>query len=252
MDLRTELNAEFRTKNPLYAKADDKFSGNRTTERLLNQGADMALTMKANRYLGRDFGKLTPSQQERVRVGFERNLAERALGKAEGAGAANQFSTGAFKLIVNTLYPKGKGSAAIQKRGESLIENMKREAITTRGGARIFSNSNTAPTNFDIKNTMLGPEAAIHAATLDARGLFHDLQKWAARRVGQQKAAAFIKMVSEMDPAAMLNHLERLKGVAKNDNEAQIYADLMRSARRKILERAIVGGGLTTQHQTPQ
>ena len=248
MGLRKDLNGEFAAKNPAYAAADAKFSGNRTTERLLNQGADMALSMKANRYLARDFGKLTPSQQELVRVGFEQNIAERALGKQDGAAVANQFQTPAFKQIVDTLYPKG----AIAKRGQNMLENLKREAITTRTKTNIFANSNTGQTTFDLNNAMRGAYTAAHAMTGDVRGVLHDVQKWAARQIGQRQATKLIQTLSETDPAKMLDHLERLGKVAKSDKEAEIYRDLMRSTRRKVLERAIVGSGSAQQVQPAQ
>jgi hypothetical protein len=251
---RKDINDEFRAKNPDYAAADDKFSGNRTTERLLNQGADMALTMKANRYLDRDFGKLTPSQQELMRVGFERNLAERALSKQEGSAVANQFQTPAFKQVVRTLYPKvkgQKGSNKINARGQALVQNLQREAATTRTKSNIFANSNTAQTTFDLADAMQGAYTAAHAVTGNFAGVFHDLGKWLARRIGSRQATSVIQTLSETDPAKMLSTLERLGQVAKNDNEAQIYRDLMRSVRRKTLERAIVGSGLASQSGAP-
>ena len=258
MGLRTDLNAEFAAKNPAYAAADAKFSGNRTAERLLNQGADMALKMKANRYLQRDFNKLTPSQQELVRVGFERNLAERALDKTEGAAAANQFQTDAFKHIVDTLYPDAskikkapKGAKQIYQRGQALVQNLRREAATTRTKSNIFANSNTAQTSFDIQDAMRSAYTAAHAATGDIGGVLHDVQKWAARQIGQRQATSLIRTLSETDPAKMLDHLERLGRVARNDNEAEIYRNLMRATRRKLLERAIVGGEDLGQRSEP-
>lgn len=244
---RKDINDEFRAKNPAYAKADDNFSGNRTAERLLNQGADMALTMKANRYLDKNFNKLTPSQQELIRVGFEENLTERALGKTRGAGAANQFQTDAFDKIVGTLYPKAGRNKQVYNRGQQLLKNLKGEAATTRTKTNIFANSNTAQTTFDLADAMRSAYMAAHAATGNVPGLFHDVEKWLSRQIGTRQASKLIKMASETDPPTMLEHLERLGRLARNNDEAEIYRNLMRQERRKILERAIMGGGLTSE-----
>jgi len=251
LDFRKEINGEFRAKNPLYAAADDKFSGNRTTERLLNQGADMALTMKANRYLERDFGKLTPSQQELIRVGFEQNLAERALSKQEGAAVANAFQTPAFKQVVETLYPQVGRNKTIYNRGQQLVQNLKREAVTTRTKSNIFANSNTAQTTYDLADAMRGAYTAAHAVTGDLPGMFHDVGKWLARQIGTRQSTRVIQTLSETDPAKMLEHLERLGQLSKNNDEAQIYRDLMRNTRRKILERAIIGGQVSYNNPGP-
>jgi hypothetical protein len=89
--------------------------------------------------------------------------------------------------------------------------------------------------------------AAAHALSGNLAGAFHDLSKWAARQVGQRQATSLIQTLSETEPAKLFENLDRLGQVAKNDNEAAIYRDLTRQVRRKILERAIVGGEALTQ-----
>ena len=255
-EFRTAVNDAARANNADLVKADALFSGNRAAQNLLNQGADMALTLKANRDLPLEFNRLTPAQQELVRVGFERNLYERALQKQEGAAAANQFQTPAFKELVNVLYPPPNTSRAasaadralsrqVSERGQDLIRNAGREAITTRTKNNIFGNSVTGQATFDLGSAMEGAYTAAHALTGNFMGLFHDLGKMLARQIGQRQATHVIRTLSETDPATMLQHLQRLSGLFNDRTSAEQFQQITRRARQIASARGVLASNAT-------
>lgn len=234
---RGAINREAGRSNPALREADALFSGNRTAEKLLERGADMSLRLSANRTLTRDFAKLTPEQQELVRVGFERNLAERALEVRGGAAAANQFSTEAFKRIVRMLYPGGKGAPAreIQRRGQALIRNLNIESITTANKNFVFGGSQTAEKLTDASKFMAPVRAAADLVTGRIGNLLENLSVRLAHQIGEKSAREIAQILSETNPPEMLRRIDQLAKYAKTSAEREAYVMALREARKLSL-----------------
>ncbi len=229
---RRDLNNAARRNNKALRDADARFSENRTTERILEQGTEIGrrLTPQTRRGL-KEFRALTPTQQELMRVGFERKLMDDALNVREGRAAADQFGSEAFKKIVETLYPRptsARGAARttqqqVYNRGQALLRNLKRENITTNTTRDILSGSRTAPLQDDIEQLMEGPRAAANLATGRFGKVLEDLSTNLARRIGQKAAQERIRILTETDPAKMLIVLRRLSREAKTSADRQAY-----------------------------
>lgn len=244
--LRKELNEAARKSNPDLAAADAKFSGNRSVEELTKRGENLGvrLTPQTRRGL-REFRAMTPTQQEIVRVSFEAKMAAEALGVRRGRAAADQYNSEAFDQIVATVYPKSAGKE-IYERGQALLRNLKREAITTETARDALSGSRTAPLQDDIAALMEGPRAAADLATGRFGKLLENLSNRLTRQIGQKASQERIRILTETDPAQMLTMLRRLSREAKSSSERQAYAAAIR-------EFALVGRrpaaeiGVTTQ-----
>jgi hypothetical protein len=221
MEFRSNINAAARANNKSLEAADAKFSGNRTTERLLEAGTEMGkkLTPKSRQAL-REFNSLTETQKEVVRLSFERSMADEALKTVRGRAAADQFNTDSFESIVNALYGKSSGKE-VQARGQSLLRNLKRESISTETARDGLSGSRTAALSDDMAEMMEGPRAAADLATGRFGKLLENISNRLTRQIGQKAAAERIRILTDTDPANRLTILRRLRDEAKSSAERQ-------------------------------
>jgi len=252
---RTDLNNAARRNNTLLRDADARFSENRTTERILDRGTEIGrrLTPQTRQAL-RDFRAMTPTQQELMRVGFERKLMDDALNVRQGRAAADQFGTEAFERIVNALYPRPRSPRGPQRtieqqvydRGQSLIRNLRRENITTNTTRDVLSGSRTAPLQDDMAELMEGPRAAANLATGRFGKVLEDLSTRLARQIGQRAARERVRILTETDPAQMLPMLRRLASEAQTSAQRQAYVaairEFARVGRRPATDIGTVGG----------
>jgi hypothetical protein len=222
-EFRRNVNDAARMNNKALEAADAKFSGNRTTERLLAAGADMGkkLTPKSRQAL-REFNSLTENQKEVVRLAFERSMADQALGTRRGNAAADQFNSEAFDSIIGALYPKSSGKE-VHARGQALLKNLKREAITTETARDSLSGSRTAALADDMAEMMEGPRAAADLATGRFGRLLENLSNRLTRQIGQKAAAQRVRILTDTDPANRLAILRRLRDEAKTSAERQTF-----------------------------
>lgn len=235
---RTRINIAARANNRDLTAADLKFSENRTSERLLSDGASLGKTLnQRSRQSIRDFRKMTPTQQEIFRVGFERQMADDALRVTRGNGAARQFNTDGFTEIVEELYPSSAGKAVAQ-RGQRLLNNLKNEAISTDTINDVMRGSRTAP----LANAMEGEKDLAKAAANGLTGKFWkaagDLSNYLARQIGEKAAAERLKILTTTEPDEMFPMLVRLEKSAKSADERQKWAQLIREFRRSRLSPA--------------
>lgn len=238
---RTDLNNAARRNNAPLRDADARFSENRTTERILNRGTEIGrrLTPQTREAL-REFRGMTPTQQELMRVGFERKLMDDALNVRQGRAAADQFGSEAFERIVNVLYPRPRSPRGPQRtieqqvydRGQSLIRNLRRENITTNTTRDVLSGSRTAPLQDDMAELMEGPRAAANLATGRFGKVLEDLSTRLARQIGQRAARERVRILTETDPAQMLPMLRRLAAEARTSAQRQAYVAAIREFAR--------------------
>lgn len=221
--LRTEVNNAVRNDNlnPLLAEADARFSGNRAAEAILANGASMGKNLTApTREMMREFRTLTPSQQELFRVAFEQKMADAALNVKDGAAAANQFNTEGFRTLVRELYPDKPGAEAqaIYRRGQALIRNLRRESITTNTKNYVMAGSRTAELSSDMERMTDGAKVAANVASGRWMAVLENLGTRLTTEMGREGAANVMRILTETDPAKMLQILNRLASTAQSQN----------------------------------
>ena len=253
--LRNALNAAARRNNPALTAADARFYGNRTAERIIERGTELGKRLTPDtREATRDFRDMTPTQQELFRVAFEQRLADDALNTRQMGGAANQFSHRGFREIVEAFYPaprsnmRGEARAAQQavyERGQALLRNLNREAIST--GTTNFmtgrANSPTAPWQNDIQTRMQNAQAAADLATGRVGRLIENLSNRLAKQIGQRAASAELRILAEMDRPTLLRLLNRLDEAAQGTADRQQLVQRLRELRRPRIMRPSVGAG---------
>ncbi len=245
-EFRRDINAAARSNNQALQSADDRFYGNRSAERVLEEGEKLAKGLNPrSREAMREFQDLTYEQQELFRVAFERAMADAALNVRQTGGAANQFGTAAFKQLVEAFYPQSAGTA-IYQRGQDLLRNLNREAISTQVGNFMTGrgNSPTAPWMADMQSQMLGPEAAAEAVT----GGFSELRRKAARalarQIGEKAAREQLKILTEMDPSKLLPLLNKLEKAAQGTRSRKDISDAIRKLRSMQSDRFAIPAGI--------
>lgn len=226
--LREGLNTAARSTNKALSAADAKYSGNRSVERMIENGSELGkkLTPKTKQGL-REFGKLTPTQQEIQRVAFEDKMASEALNVKRGNAAADQFQSESFDRIVETLYPKTAGKE-IYQRGQNLLKNLRRESISTETTRGILSGSRTAPLQNEIAATLEGVRAGADVLTGRFGKVLENLSNKLTRQIGGKAAEARIRILTETDPATLLQNLRRLAREAKDAETRQAYVIAIR------------------------
>lgn len=237
---RQSLNKIVRDANPLLAAADDQFSGAKTTQALLKRGEDITTRLGSKTDdLFKDFNKLTPEQQEVVRLGFLRNLANKAANPREGAAVANQFQSQANKQIINRLFApnsklSGKQNKEIVNLGNNLIKGLRQEATTTNtlNFTTGRGNSPTAPWTKDMEDAQIGAETAADLATGNWLGVLRKTGKKLATQIGETQARAILKNLTETDPEQVIPMLQRLAREAKTTTERQAYVTALREFKR--------------------
>jgi hypothetical protein len=241
---RTDINNAARRNNPDLQAADARFAENRTTERILTRGADIGkrLTPRTRRAL-REFRDMTPTQQELQRLAFERQMMDDALNVRQGRAAADQFGTESFGQIIDTLYPQSAGRE-IYRRGQDMLRNLRREAISTETTRDVLAGSRTAPMQDDIAELMEGPRAAADLATGRFGKVIENLSNRLTRMIGQRAAQERMRILTETDPAQMLPMLVRLAREAQNSSQRNAYNAAIREWRR-VGRRPAVDVGVT-------
>lgn len=229
---RTRINDAARSNNSEMKAADLKFSENRTSERLLADGASLGKTLnQRSRAAIRDFRKMTPTQQEIFRVGFERQMADDALKTPRGNAAARQFNNEGFDAIVEELYPQAAGKPVYQ-RGQNLLARLKDEANSTATITDVMRGARTAPLN----NAMAGQQELTKAAANGLMGRFwkmgDDMANYLARQIGEKAAAERLKLLTITEPDQMFPMLVRLERSAQTAAERQRWVQMIREFRR--------------------
>jgi len=255
-EFRRRLNDAARRNNRDLRRADERFSENRTIERILDRGGEIAkrLSPRTRRAL-REFNSLSPTQQELTRVAFERQLLDDVMNKRTGHAVADQFNTDAFRSIVERLYPRPRAQRGPQRtaereiyqRGQDLLRNLRRESISTETTRDVLSGSRTAPLQDDMAELMEGPRAAADLATGRFGQVLENLSNRLARQIGRRAAQERIRILTETDPAEMLPMLSRLAREAQTSAQRQAYIAAIRElgATGRTVGPA-TGVGLTT------
>lgn len=224
--LRQDVTKAVRKANPALAEADDLFSGARTAERLLDEGAKLSTRLGApSREALRDFQKLSPEQQELFRLGFLRKLQDMASNTRDGGAVANQFQSPAVRKTVETLFPKS--DKRIYKRGQDLIKQLRQEATTTRTKNDILAGSRTAELSSDMGRMMEGARAAADIATGRIGNVLNNLATRLSNQIGEEGAKQILRILTETEPAKLLPMLNRLAQAADT------------TAKRRALQMAI-------------
>lgn len=229
---RTRINNAARANNRDLTQADLTFSENRTSERLLSDGASLGKTLnQRSRAAIRDFRRMTPTQQEIFRVGFERQMADDALRTPRGNAAARQFNNEGFDAIVEELYPQTAGRPVYQ-RGQRLLSRLRDEANSTSTITDVMRGSRTGP----VQNAIAGQQELTKAAANGLMGRFwkmgDDMANYLARQIGEKAAAERLKLLTTTEPDQMFPMLVRLERSAQTAAERQRWVQMIREFRR--------------------
>lgn len=264
---RNRVNNVVRNANPDMAKADDLFSGAKSTERLLLKGEELTtrLGSKAEKTM-KEFGTLTPDQKEIYRLGFLRKLANMADNARDGGAVANQFQSEAVRKIVRKLFgpetisnklPKADKARirarnkANLERGERLIKDLRQEATTTRTKNEFLAGSRTAEYGLDMGKAMQGAKAAADVATGRVGDIVNNLATRLAYQIGERQAKAILDTLTETDPSKLLPILNRLARQAKTTQQRQAYVHAIRELRGRPSLSLIGVGPTATQEREP-
>lgn len=204
----------------------------RLTANAMSNGEELATKLSSanSRDVMREFSQMDTTQQDLFRRGFSRRLRSLINAKNEGQDVTSQFNNTNTKQLISQILPHDEA--------QFLIKNLGRENITTQTKNAIYGNSNTAQTEFDL-NSALSDARAARALASGKIGHFMDyMGEKLARIVGKQKAAATIKTLTETDPPAMLQNLQRLATVAKSEGERDIYQQMLKEFKANAVQNA--------------
>lgn len=228
--LRQDANAVVRKANPDLAKADDLFSGAKSSEGLLERGTSITGRLGApSRQLLEGFEKLKPEQQELVRLGFLRSLQDKAGNVREGNAVANQFNSPAVKETIERLFPKN--DKQVYKRGQDLIKFLKQEATTTQVKNEVLSGSRTAELSSDMDKISQGAQAAADIATGQVWKVVRNLGTRLTSQIGEKGSKEVLRVLTETDPAELLPMLNKLAQAANTSQQRQAYVTTIRQLR---------------------
>jgi hypothetical protein len=224
-DLRNVFLARMERHYPSFAPIRQTYAEGMAEQNALQSGAELTTRLGGNtRDALAQFRTMTSEQQELFRLGFERKVTDMVMNPKDATAAASQFSTPAFREIVNEVYPP--------TRAQDLIRLLNRENITTRTKNTIFGNSNTAQTQQDIDVAMQNARAAANALSGRWGAVMNDWSTWLARQIGEQKATQTIRTLTNTNPAEMLQTLDRLIAQAGTDTERQALRTIAGEARQ--------------------
>lgn len=228
--LRQEVTAVVRKANPDLAKADDLFSGAKSSEKLLEAGAQLTGRLGApSRQLLQGFEKLNAEQQELFRLGFLRSLQDKAGNVREGNAVANQFNSPAVRETIERIFPKAQKD--VYKRGQDLIKFLKQEATTTATKNEVLAGSRTAELGSDMGKAMQGAQAAADLATGQVWKVVSNLGTRLSSQIGERGAKEVLEVLTQTDPAKLLPTLNRLAAAAKTTKDRQAYVTAIRELR---------------------
>lgn len=227
---RQEVTGIVRKANPELAKADDMFSGAKSSEKLLEEGAKLSGRLGApSRQLLDGFEKLSTEQQELIRLGFLRNLQDKSSNIREGAAVANQFNSPAVRQTIERLFPKK--DKATWERGQALIKHLKQEATTTRVKNEVLSGSRTAELGADMDKFQQGAQAAADIATGRWGQFIANLGTRLTSQIGERGSKEVLEVLTQTDPAKLLPTLNRLAAAAKTTQDRQALVTTIRELR---------------------
>lgn len=227
-----------------YAQAQGEFgedgallAGRELTNRL-GERTDEAL---------RDFNMMTPAQQELFRLGFARKIQDDAANTQAGAAAANKYNTGAFREIVSRIF---RGDRDLQRQGEALVRNMRREAITTKTKNDVLAGARTAELESDMGRQMETAKTAANALTGRFMQVLNDLSTRLTTQLGRRGATEVNRILTMTEPDQMLPMLNRLARAAATTRERNEYVVAIRALRRLNSDAASAGVGINAGRQT--
>lgn len=239
--LRQEMTGVVRQANPDLAAADDLFSGAKSAERLLEAGEKLTTRLGApSRDLLKGFEKLTDEQQELFRIGFLKRLQDMAANTREGRAVADQFNSPAVQQTIERIFPKSKPE--IYKRGQALLKNLKQESTTTRTTRDVLSGSRTAELSSDMDKMLQGAQTAADVATGRFWKVLENLATRLTTQIGERGSKEVLKVLTETDPAKLLQNLNRLAKAAKTTQERRAYVSAIRELRAAKGFRGIAAG----------
>src|SRR4030067_148902 len=178
-------------------------------EGALEAGAALTTRLGApSREALREFATMTPAQQELFRLGFARKLMDMAADPQIGGAVANKFNTTAVRELVENLYPAA--DRQLHTRGQRLLRDLRREAITTRTKNDVLSGARTAELGSDMSRLMEGAQTADDVATGRWGKLLDNLSTRLTTQIGSRGSREGLGLLTETDPAEVLQIMNRL------------------------------------------
>lgn len=233
-DLRNVFLDRIEDHYPTFRGIRENYAEGLGDQEAMEAGAALVPKIGADsRELLAGFRTWSPERQELARLGFERRMTDDVLNNP--TAALRRFQSPGFQELVGEMYP--------HQRAQELTDYLRGEFITRRIGNQIFGNSNTAQTEFDLRKATQGAKAVGELLSGRPWSAWNDLGAWLERQIGTRQARATLRTLTEMRPAEQLENLERLAHVGRTDTERAQFREIVRGARREILQRAILGGG---------
>jgi len=174
----------------------------------------------------REFDGMTPAQQELFRIGFAQRLMDEVSNPQYGHQTVAKFNSPAFRDIVTRLF---SGSREVRQRGERLLRDLQREALTTRTKNEVLSGSRTAELQSDMAGQMETARTAADFATGRVGRILENLANRLASQIGKRAAQEVLDVLTQTDPAEVVPILNRLARAARTQREARAYRDTIRN-----------------------
>ncbi len=195
----------------------------------------------------REFATMTPAQQELFRLGFARKIQDDAANVVQGNQAANKYNTGAFREIVSRIF---RGDRDLERQGQALIRNMRREAITTKNKDKVLSGARSAELNSDMGRQMETARTAANVLTAKFGQVLNDLSTRLTTQLGRRGAAEVNRILTMTEPDQLLPMLNRLANAARTTRERNEYVVAIRALRRMNSDAVSAGVGINAGRQT--
>jgi hypothetical protein len=156
---------------------------------------------------------------------------------------ANQFSSDAFRQIIEKLYPKS--DKKLYAEGQKLLGELNIERVTTRTKNDVLSGSRTAELASDMDVITTPAEAAANAFTGNWAGILRTLHKRLEQQIGTEGAKASMQILGETSPDKLLPNLQRLAREARSYQERQAYVAALRAFKKAALDAGVSIGTVT-------
>lgn len=217
----------------------------------LEAGASLTTRLGApTREALRGFDQMTPAQQELFRLGFARKLMDDAANPQVGGAVANKFNTPAVREIVETLYPQA--NRQLWQQGQRLLRDLRREAITTRTKNDVMSGARTAELGSDMGRIMEGAQTAADVLSGRPWKLLENMATRLTTQIGRRGAQEVLELLTQTDPAQLLNTLNRLARAAQTSQQRQAYVTAIRGLRRMNLPALSSQAGISSGRQASE